>query len=209
MLRPAEPGQIYGDLVSNGFASARFHFCRSSFNHGLRWRVFSALTTLLTLIIYGNIKNVKLFLRKIVKMFTINHILHEFRFFVTVFLRKIVKTVKFTRKVDKTSFILANVVFFVKVKRCKRITPLPVVQDRQILNGLKGGALKLQRCKRLTLSLPVILTCLRSGDLKLQMGITEFGTGMSLLRGVKTGRALFRSVRTWMSIERPPLFKVR
>ena len=170
---------------------------------------FLALTTLLTLIIHGNIKNVKLFLRKIVKMFTINHILHEFRFFVTVFLRKIVKTVKFTRKVDKTSFILANVVFFVKVKRCKRITPLPVVQDRQILNGLKGGALKLQRCKRLTLSLPVILTCLRSGDLKLQMGITEFGTGMSLLRGVKTGRALFRSVRTWMSIERPPLFKVR
>ena len=55
------------------------------------------------------------FLRKIVKMFTINHILHEFRFFVKRFLRKIVKTVKFTRKIDKTGFILANVVFFVKV----------------------------------------------------------------------------------------------
>ena len=27
----------------------------------------------------------------------------------------------------------------------------------------------------------MVLTCLRSGDLKLQMGITEFGTGMSLL----------------------------
>ena len=152
-------------------------------------------------------------------MFTINHILHEFRIFVTIFLRKIVKTVTFSRKIDKTSFILANVVFFVKVKtdnapscssgspdpelferrcsqttkaqtdnalpscdpdlfeirrsqttneemsfrfcylRCKRITPLPVVQDRQIL------------------------TCLRSGDLKLQMGITEFGTGRSLLLG--------------------------
>ena len=65
--------------------------------------------------------------------------------------------------------------------RCKRLTPLSVVQDRQILNCLKGGALKLQRCKRLTLTLPVILTCLRSGALKLQMGITEFGTGKSLL----------------------------
>ena len=38
-------------------------------------------------------------------------ILHEFRFFVNVFLRKIVKTVKFTRKVDKnfkTGVIFAN-----------------------------------------------------------------------------------------------------
>ena len=160
-----------------------------------------------------------IFLRKIVKMFTINYILHEFRFFVTVFLRKIVKTGTFSRKIVKTGFNLANVVFFVKVKtdnapscssgspdperferrcsqttkvqtdnalpscdpdlfeigrsqttneemsfrfcylQCKRLTPLPVVQDRQILNGL------------------------RSGDLKLQMGITEFGTGMSLLLG--------------------------
>ena len=50
-------------------------------------------------------------------MFTINHILHEFRFFVKLFLqKKIVKTVKFTRKIVKTGFILANVVFFVKVK---------------------------------------------------------------------------------------------
>ena len=42
-----------------------------------------------------------IFLRKIAKMFTINYILHEFRFFVKLFLRKIVKTVKFTRKIDK------------------------------------------------------------------------------------------------------------
>ena len=38
----------------------------------------------------------------------------------------------------------------------------------------------LSRCKRIT-PLSVILNGLRSGDLKLQMGITEFGTGMSLL----------------------------
>ncbi len=57
------------------------------------------------------------FLRKIVKMFTINYILHEFRIFVNIFLRKIVKTVKFTRKVDKnfkTGVILAHFDFFVK-----------------------------------------------------------------------------------------------
>ena len=58
-----------------------------------------------------------IFLRKIVKMFTINHILHEFRFFVNIFLRKIVKTVKFTRKIVKnfkTGVILAHFDFFVK-----------------------------------------------------------------------------------------------
>ena len=58
-----------------------------------------------------------IFLRKIVKMFTINHILHEFRFFVNVFLRKIVKTVTFSRKIDKnfkTGVILAHFDFFVK-----------------------------------------------------------------------------------------------
>ena len=49
-------------------------------------------------------------------MFTINRILHEFRFFVNVFLRKIKKTVTFTRKIDKnfkTGVILANFDFFV------------------------------------------------------------------------------------------------
>ncbi len=58
-----------------------------------------------------------IFLRKIAKMFTINYILHEFRFFVTVFLRKIKKTVTFTRKIDKnfkTGVILAHFDFFVK-----------------------------------------------------------------------------------------------
>ena len=65
MLRPAEPGQIYEDLVSNGIASARFHFCRSSFNHVFAVaRFFFALTTLMTLIIHGNIKNVNFFFAK-------------------------------------------------------------------------------------------------------------------------------------------------
>ena len=61
-----------------------------------------------------------IFLRKIAKMFTINYILHEFRFFVNVFLRKIVKTVIFSRKIDKnfkTGVILAPCDFFVKKSR--------------------------------------------------------------------------------------------
>ena len=59
-----------------------------------------------------------IFSRKIVEMFTINHILHEFRFFVNVFLGKIVKSVKFARKIAKmfkTGSILANFTFFVNV----------------------------------------------------------------------------------------------
>ena len=59
-----------------------------------------------------------IFLRKTVEMFTINHILHEFRFFVNVFLRKFVKRVELSRKIVKmfkTAFIVANVAFFVKV----------------------------------------------------------------------------------------------
>ena len=51
-------------------------------------------------------------------MFTINHILHEFRFFVNIFLRKIVKTVTFSRKIVKnfkTGVILAHFDFFVKL----------------------------------------------------------------------------------------------
>ena len=63
-------------------------------------RFFARLTTF-ALVIQKNAINVKLFCEKSPKMFTINHILHEFRFFVTVFLRKIKKTVKFTRKIDK------------------------------------------------------------------------------------------------------------
>ena len=51
-------------------------------------------------------------------MLTINHILHEFRFFVKLFLRKKIKeTAKFTRKIDKnfkTGVILAHFDFFVK-----------------------------------------------------------------------------------------------
>ena len=52
------------------------------------------------------------------KMFTINHILHDFRFFVNVFLQKIAQTVKFTRKIDKnskTGVILALFDFFLKL----------------------------------------------------------------------------------------------
>ena len=69
-------------------------------------------------------------------MFTINHILHEFRFFVKLFLRKIVKTVKFTRKIDKnfkTNVILAHFDFFLKVispkKRCCYRSAGPVPRE--------------------------------------------------------------------------------
>ena len=56
-------------------------------------------------------------------MLTINHILHEFRFFVKLFLRKIVKTVTFTRKIVKnfkTGVILAHFDFFLKLFLKKR-----------------------------------------------------------------------------------------
>ena len=117
MLRIAGPGQIYGDLVSNGFASARFHFCRSSFNHGLRWRVFFRVHHHVCINDTRKCNKCQTFFAKSVKMLTINHILHEFRIFVNIFLRKIVKTVTFTRKVDKnfkTGVILAHFDFFVK-----------------------------------------------------------------------------------------------
>ena len=81
-------------------------------------RFFRAHLTAFAFIILENAINVKHFLRKIAKMLTINHILHEFRFFVTVFLRKIVKTVTFSRKIDKnfkTGVILAHFDFFLKV----------------------------------------------------------------------------------------------
>ena len=55
-------------------------------------RFFARITTF-ALMIHEHAINVKHFLRKIVEMFTINHILQEFRFFVNVFLRKIVKNV--------------------------------------------------------------------------------------------------------------------
>ena len=72
-------------------------------------------------------------------MLTINHILHEFRFFVTVFLRKIVKTVKFTRKIDKnfkTGVILAHFDFFSRLFRQKNAAATgargPVPRDGSI-----------------------------------------------------------------------------
>ena len=80
-------------------------------------RFLRAHLTTFALMIPENAINVKHFLRKIAKMFTINHILHEFRFFVKLFLRKIVKTVTFTRKIVKnfkTGVILAHFDFFVK-----------------------------------------------------------------------------------------------
>ena len=85
-------------------------------------------------------------------MFTINHILHEFRFFVNIFLRKIVKTVKFTRKVDKnfkTGVILAHFDFFVKLFLKKipddSVVLISVVCDRLIANRSRSGDLDLQR----------------------------------------------------------------
>ena len=87
--------------------------------------------------IHENAINVKHFSRKIVEMLTSNHILYEFRFFVNVFLRKIVKTVKFTRKIDKnfkTGVILAHFDFFLKVispkKRCCYRSAGPVPRER-------------------------------------------------------------------------------
>ena len=55
-------------------------------------RFFARITTF-ALMINEHAINVKHFLRRIVEMFTINHILDEFRFFVNVFLRKIAKNV--------------------------------------------------------------------------------------------------------------------
>ena len=78
---------------------------------------FRAHLTTFALMIPENAINVKHFSRKIVEMLTSNHILYEFRFFVNVFLRKIVKTVTFTREIDKnfkTGVILAHFDFFVK-----------------------------------------------------------------------------------------------
>ena len=84
----------------------------------LRWRDFSCASPRLHLLYTKTQINVKHFFAKSVKMLTINHILHEFRFFVTIFLRKIVKTVTFSRKIDKnfkTNVILAHFDFFVKL----------------------------------------------------------------------------------------------
>ena len=63
-------------------------------------RFFARFTTF-SLMIHEHAKNVKHFLRKIVEMLTIHFILHDLRFFVNVFLRKIVKSVEFARKIAK------------------------------------------------------------------------------------------------------------
>ena len=115
------PKQVYGDLFSNGINNSLVHGVvpRSAkfadFSLAVA-RFFAHLTTF-AFMIHKKCNKCQTFFAKIAKMFTINHILHEFRFFVTVFLRKIVKTVKFTRKVDKnfkTGVILAHFDFFVK-----------------------------------------------------------------------------------------------
>ncbi len=83
-----------------------------------RWRVFFRASHHVCINDTQKMQSCQTFLRKIAKMFTINHILHEFRFFVTVFLRKIVKTVTFSRKIVKnfkTGVILAHFDFFVKL----------------------------------------------------------------------------------------------
>ena len=83
----------------------------------LRWRVFFRASHHVCINDTRKCNKCQTFFAKIVKMLTINLILHEFRFFVTVFLRKIVKTVTFSRKIDKnfkTGVIVAHFDFFVK-----------------------------------------------------------------------------------------------
>ena len=78
---------------------------------------FFALTTLLTLIIHGNIKNVKFFCEKFAKNVETGSILANFSFFCKFFCEKNAKNVKFPRKIVKnfkTGVILAHFDFFVK-----------------------------------------------------------------------------------------------
>ena len=87
------PKQVYGDLISNGKNNSLVHGIVPLFGFGLAVARFFARFTTFALMINENAINVKHFLRKIVEILTINHILQEFRFFVNVFLRKIVKNV--------------------------------------------------------------------------------------------------------------------
>ena len=87
------PKQVYGDLGSNGRINSLVHGIVPLFGFALAVARFFARITTLALMIHEHAINVKHLLRKIVEMFTINHILQEFRFFVNVFLRKIVKNV--------------------------------------------------------------------------------------------------------------------
>ena len=87
------PKQVYGDLFRNGRINSLVHGIVPLFGFGLAVARFFARITTFALMIHEHAINVKHFLRKIVEMFTINHILQEFRFFVNVFLRKIVKNV--------------------------------------------------------------------------------------------------------------------
>ena len=89
----AVPKKVYGDLVRNGIINSLVHGIVPLFGFGLAVARFFARFTTFALMIHEHAINVKHFSRKIVEMFTINHILHEFRFFVNVFLRKIVKNV--------------------------------------------------------------------------------------------------------------------
>ena len=83
------PKQVYGDLFRNGKINSLVHGIVPLFGFAAA-RFFARITTF-ALMIHEHAINVKHFPRKIVEMLTINHILHEFRFFVNVFLRKIVK----------------------------------------------------------------------------------------------------------------------
>ncbi|RKU31496.1 hypothetical protein C6495_12485 [Candidatus Poribacteria bacterium] len=76
---------------------------------------FLALTTLLTLIIYGNIKNVNFFCEKIAKNVKTGSILAHFSFFVKFFARKMRKMSNSREKLSKmfkTGVILAHFDFF-------------------------------------------------------------------------------------------------
>ena len=67
----------------------------------LRWRVFSRASHHVCMNDTRKCNKCQTFFAKIVKIFTINHILRELTFFVNTFLRKIAKSVELTRKFVK------------------------------------------------------------------------------------------------------------
>ena len=93
------PKQVYGDLVSNGKNSSLVHGIVPLFGFAVA-RFFARITTF-ALMIHEHAINVKHFLRKIAKNVKTGSSLATFAFFVNVFLRKIVKSVEFTRKIAK------------------------------------------------------------------------------------------------------------
>ena len=93
------PKQVYGDLISNGIQNSLVHGIVPLFGFAVA-RFFTRVTTF-ALMIHENVENVKHFCEKIAKNVKTGFIFANSAFFVNVFLRKIVKSVKFTRKIDK------------------------------------------------------------------------------------------------------------